>query len=113
MTSLKGDEVFSKTMRGPIYPFKEYKFMGFKQSSDIKYKYEAIIMNRKTGRKILIPFGYGKKANQYSDMVPLGLYIHLNDNNEEKRQKWREKKIKEGYKLYGFSPYYFEYYFLM
>lgn len=95
-----------------MYPFKQYRFVEFQKSRDLKHKYNAVIQNRLSGVNIVIPFGGTKTTKQYNDTVPLGLYIHLNDNDEKKRDKWREKKIKEGAKLIGYSPYYFEYFFL-
>jgi hypothetical protein len=92
------------------YNKKEYKLLGYRRSNTKHKKYDAIIENKKTQKKIHIPFG-DKRYENYHDLTGLNLYPKLlhNDKNRRRLYKARHKKdLKEGY----YSPGYFSYYII-
>jgi hypothetical protein len=81
------------------YSKKEYKFIKFEKSDRLGKKYNAIIENKKTKKRVKIPFG-SAAYQQYKDKTVLNLYKHLNHNDKNRRRLYKSRHmvfIKPGY----------------
>ena len=81
------------------YSKKEYKFIKFEKSDKLNKKYNAIIENKKSKKRIKIPFG-AIGFEQYFDKTGLNLYKHLNHNDKNRRRLYKSRHtvfIKPGY----------------
>ena len=67
------------------YPFSDYSFVKFVKSHIAGKKYDAVLVNKKTGRLSMIPFG-DSAYEQFKDKTGLGIYSHL-DHGDQKRKK--------------------------
>lgn len=85
-----------------------YKFVKFEKSSSKNKKYDAIILNLKTGKHKKVPFGDSRHA-QYKDKA-LGIYSNLNHLDKSRREAYRKRHDGEQYNK--FSSGYFSYYYL-
>ena len=65
----------------------EYKFY---KSDDDKYKYK-VIYKTTTNRDKVIYFGKYQTCNHYKDTTGLGLYTHLDHNDEKWRAHWKRQ----------------------
>jgi hypothetical protein len=91
------------------YSFKDWYFEGFKPSKKKYKKYDATIINKKTGKIKILSFG-DKRYQHYMDTA-LQTYKNLDHNDKERQKRYiaRHKVfIKNGY----FSPSYFSMMFL-
>jgi len=76
----------------------EYSLKGFRKSKSKNKKYDALLVNKKTGRSKTIPFG-DKRYQHYKDSTGLGLYSNLNHGDKERRKKYKQRHqgfIKQG-----------------
>jgi len=81
------------------YSKKEYKFIKFEKSDRLGKKYNAIIENKKTKKRVKIPFG-SATYQQYFDRTGLHLYTDLNHNDKNRRRLYKSRHmvfIKPGY----------------
>lgn len=88
----------------------DYKLWGYKKSNTKNKMYDAILINKKTGKTVNIPFG-DKRYENYRDMTGLDLYPQLIHNDKERRRLYRlrhQKDIKKGF----YSPGWFSYFIL-
>lgn len=87
-----------------------FNLVGFRKSSRKNKMYDAIIENKKTKKKIYIPFGDNKMMN-YRDITGLNLYPHLIHNDNERRRRYKARavnNVRSGF----FSPSFFSFYYL-
>ena len=92
------------------YKKTEYNLIGFRKSTRKGKMYDAILTNKKTGKKVHIPFGSAQYQN-YGDKTGLNLYPHLIHNDEKRRKLYRKRHkgfLKPGY----YSPAFFSFNFL-
>ena len=66
----------------------DFKLVRFEKSKTSFKKYDAILMNKKTGMLQRVPFG-DNRYPQYKDKVPLGLYRKSDHNDKERRRRYR------------------------
>ena len=76
----------------------------FKKSNTQFKKYDAIIMDKITKRKQIIPFG-DKRYEQYRDDTNLRLYTRLNHLDEKRRKNYLSRHAETMKKKW--SPSYF------
>ena len=82
----------------------EYKLKEFKKSNTKDKKYDAILINKNTGRQKVFHFG-NKNYQHYKDTTGLGVYTHLNHLDPERRRLYKirhNKDIKTGYYSSGY-----------
>ena len=92
------------------YSRKTYKLIGYEKSKRKDKMYNAILLNRKTKNKVIVPFGHPDYQN-YRDLTGLNSYPKLIHNDPERRKRFRARH--KGYLKKGhFSPSYFSYYIL-
>lgn len=84
------------------YKVNEWDLMGFKRAKNKNKKYEAMIINKKTGKTVNIPFG-NSNYEQYKDSTGLNLFSHLDHNDEERRDRFYKRFKKQINKNY-WSP---------
>ena len=92
------------------YQIKDYSFLNFVKSPKKFKKYRAILVSKKTGKKISIDFG-DNRYQQYRDSTNLGIYTFKDHNDLKRRNNYRKRHshfLKKGY----YSPGYFSYYYL-
>ena len=92
------------------YSNKVYKLQNFRKSKTKKKKYDAILLNKETGRTVAVPFGDTRYEN-YHDKTGLNLYPHLLHGDKVRRRAYRARHAKDLRKGF-FSPGYFSYCFL-
>jgi hypothetical protein len=92
------------------FPMKKYKFVKFQQSNTKGKKYDAIIENRETFDRVIIPFG-SSEYEQYKDSTGLGLYSNKDHNDKMRRTLYR-KRHEVFLKPDMYSPGHFSYFFL-
>ncbi len=68
--------------------FKSYKLLGFERGKGYR-KYNAVLEDKKSKKIIHIAFG-DKRYEQYKDNV-LGLYSHLDHNDNKRRASYRAR----------------------
>jgi hypothetical protein len=66
----------------------DFRFIEFKKSKNKSKKYDAVLMNKKTGVLKRVPFG-SSLHNQYIDNTGLELYSHLNHYDDQRRKNYR------------------------
>jgi len=76
------------------YPKKEYSFIKFEQSHLKNKKYNAVLVNGKTGRQVKVPFG-DSRYQQFKDSTGLGLYSHLDHGDKARRAAYRLRHNKD------------------
>lgn len=86
-----------------------YKFVKFVRSHLKQKKYDAILMNKKTGRLRKVPFGQ-KGYQHFKDTTGLGLYSRYDHLDKERRRRYRLRHEGEQYRKY--SSGYFSYKYL-
>lgn len=86
----------------------EYKFVRFERSHNRMKKYDAILINKKTGRERRVSFG-AKGYEHYKDKA-LGLYKSLDHNDSKRRDLYRQRH--RGENLRKFSSGYFAWKYL-
>jgi len=72
--------------------------------------YNAILLNKETGREIRVPFGDNAMEN-YRDKTGLNLYPHLIHGDKNRRRLFRARHsgyLRDGY----YSPSWFSFYIL-
>jgi hypothetical protein len=79
-----------------------YEHLGFEKNRGKKYKYDAILKNKKTGELRRISFG-DKNYQQYHDSI--GEYSQLDHKDEKRRQLYRKRH--KGEDKYKYSSGYF------
>ena len=72
----------------------EYKLLRFEKAKSPK-KYNAVLLNKKTGREKRVPFG-SAVHEQYRDDSGLGLWSHKNHLDKERRRLYRLRHAGEG-----------------
>ena len=93
------------------YSDKEFRFVKFQRSKDISKKYDAILENKKTGRRKTISFGARGYA-QYRDDVNLKLYSNVDHNDKQRRDRYEERHKGEGNKNRKYSAGWFSMWYL-
>lgn len=91
------------------YPFDDWNFDHFEQSKHHLKKYDAILYNKRTDKKAVVPFG-AKGYDQYFDQA-LGIYANFDHLDETRRKRYRnrhKKWLKDGY----YSPAWFSWNYL-
>jgi hypothetical protein len=84
----------------PYYPKKDYKLVRFERSHLPAKKYDAILLNKATGRYVTVPFG-ARAYEQYRDRVPLGLYTAKNHGDKARRANYRSRHSRDINKAYS------------
>ena len=87
------------------YLKKDYTFIEFKRSTVNNKKYMAILKNKQNARVVKVHFG-DSRYEHFKDKTGLGLYKHLNHNDEARRARFRSRHssyIKED----SYSPAFF------
>jgi hypothetical protein len=92
------------------YSFRDFKLIGFEKSRRQGKKYDAVLVNKYTGKEKRVSFG-AKGMEQYEDLTPLGLYKNYNHYDKERRRLYKERHKKDIKKNY-YSPGYFSWFFL-
>ena len=87
----------------------DYILTRFEKSNTEYKKYDAILLNKSTGRFKRIPFG-DKRYQQYKDSTGLNLYSHLNHLDKKRRDRYRLRHRGENNRK--FSSGWFSWYFL-
>lgn len=87
----------------------EYKFLKFRKSQTKNKKYDAILINKKTKKEKIIPFG-DKRYEQYKDSTGLNLYTFKNHLDTKRRTNYRKRHARTSKNK--FSSSWFSYYFL-
>lgn len=72
----------------------DYDLKGFKKSSRPHKKYDAILINKKTGVKKEIPFG-DTRYDQYRDSTPLRLYSNKDHHDENRKKNYLSRHEKD------------------
>lgn len=88
---------------------RNYKFDHFRKSHTKGKMYDAILINKKTGRHKTIPFGDNKMEN-FTDKTGLSLYPHLVHGDRKRRKNFRSRHRKNA--SHKFSSAWFSFYFL-
>jgi len=81
-----------------------FRIVKFERSHLPQKKYNAIIEDVKTRKRMRVPFG-STAYEQYRDDVPLKLYKRLDHNDEKRRQNYLARHEKTRHKK--FSPSWF------
>jgi hypothetical protein len=87
------------------YPIREYNLLGFRISNRKHKKYDAILINRKTGNIKYVPFG-NIHYEHYRDSTPLHYYQRLDHYDIKRKKSFISRHfgfLKKGY----YSPAYF------
>ena len=91
-----------------MYSHNEYRFDKIVKSAQSTKKYTAVLVNRRTGRKVHVHFGgirpSGVPYEQYRDTA-LGLYSKWDHEDKTRRRNWMKRHANDGFKPY--SPSYF------
>jgi len=72
-----------------------YKFLRFVKSKTSGKKYDAILLNKKTGREKKVSFG-ASSYPQYKDSTGVGAWSHKNTLDNERRRLYRLRHAGEG-----------------
>ena len=92
------------------FPISKYRFVRNEKATQKNKKYQAVLMNKKTGRKIRVPYG-DSRYQHYKDSTGEGLWSHKNHLDKSRRVRYKSRHqgyIKPGY----YSPGYFSMRFL-
>lgn len=92
------------------YPVVDYNFIKFEKSNTNNKKYDAIIQNKITKQKYIVPFG-DTRYEQYIDSTGLNLYKNLNHYDKARRTNYKIRHRKTFNKNY-YSPAYFSWIYL-
>ena len=87
----------------------QYKFLRFEKSHLKNKKYNAVLLNKETGRERKVPFG-AIGYEQYKDSTGLNLYSKLDHLDKDRRKRYRERH--KGEEKNKFSSGYFSYKYL-
>ena len=71
----------------PYYPKEKYTLVNFKRSHLKNKKYDAILKNKETDRRVIVPFG-ARGYEQYQDKTPLQLYKKYNHGDKTRRANY-------------------------
>ena len=93
------------------YSDKEYNFLKFERSKNTVKKYDAILENKQTKKKVRVPFGQ-KGYMHYKDNTGLKIYSNLDHNDPERRKAYRARHGANDYQKKKYSPAYFSYFYL-
>ena len=72
----------------------EYLLRGFEKATASNKKYNAILINRTTGRERRVAFG-DSRYQQYKDTTGLGLYTKLDHGDATRREAYRSRHGKD------------------
>ena len=92
------------------FPIKDFDIVKFRKSDTKGKKYDAIIQDKKTDKKYIIPFG-GLGYEQYKDSTGLGLYSKLDHGDKTRRASYRLRH-RVFYKSNYYSPAYMSWNYL-
>ena len=89
-----------------MYSQTDYYFDSFIKSKNKLKKYTAVLVHRKTGRKVHVHFG-GIRANgvpygQYRDDA-MGLYSKYDHGDKARRRRWLNRHAEDGFKPFSAS----------
>ena len=87
----------------------DYEFYGFRVSKRKNKMYDAILRNKKTNKRVHVPFGDPTMEN-YRDKTGLNAYPHLIHGDAKRRLSFKKRHKKNAQRLY--SPAYFSYFYL-
>lgn len=93
-----------------FYSKEKHKLLGFEKARNLKKKYDAIIVNKESGKIIRIPFGAASQP-QYKDSTGLGLWVEYNHGDPIRRELFRSRH-KKNYDPDYYSPTYFSWKYL-
>ena len=89
-----------------MYSRADYWFDRFVKSRNRTKKYTAILVHRRTGRKVQVHFGgvrpNGVPYGQYRDQA-LGLYSKWDNEDEDRRRSWLRRHAKDGFRPFSAS----------
>ena len=71
----------------PYYPKEKYILVQFKRSHLKHKKYDAILKNKETDKRVIVPFG-ARGMMQYEDKTPLQLYKRYNHGDYRRRENY-------------------------
>jgi len=94
-----------------VYPSDKYTFVKFVRSKNKEKKYDAILKNKKTGRKKVISFG-AKGYAQYKDTTGLKLYSNLDHLDEKRKKRYQLRHKDEGLNTRKYSAGWFSWHYL-
>lgn len=86
----------------------QYRLKKFERSNTKNKKYDAVLVNKTTGKEKRVPFG-DNRYEQYKDKA-LGLYKHKDHNDKSRRESYRRRHSGEDKAKY--SSGYFSYKYL-
>ena len=98
-------------------PASRFTLKKFRKSKTRHKKYDAIIVDIKTRKEYIVPFG-DNRYEHFRDTTGLGLYSKYDHNDKERRDRYRARhraiKLKDGTPAYKkkYSPAWFSYNFL-
>ena len=72
------------------FPMDEWKFLRNEKATQKNKKYQAILINKKTGRKRKVPYG-DSRYQQYKDSTGLGVYSNKNHLNKARRERYKKR----------------------
>ena len=72
---------------------KDYAFVEFKGSTVNNKKYMAILRNKQTDKIVKVHFG-DNRYQHFKDTTGMGLYKHLDHNDEDRRARFRARHSK-------------------
>jgi hypothetical protein len=87
----------------------KYKFLRFEKSHLKNKKYDAVLLNKETGRERKVPFG-SVFYQQYKDSTGLNVYSKLDHLDKDRRKRYRERH--KGEEKNKFSSGYWSYKYL-
>jgi hypothetical protein len=87
----------------------KYKFLRFEKSHFKNKKYNAVLLNKESGKERKVPFG-AIGYEQYKDSTGLNLYSKLNHLDKDRRKRYRERH--KGEEKNKFSSGYWSYKYL-
>jgi hypothetical protein len=92
------------------YSMKDYDLVKFEESHLKAKKYNAVIVERESGREIRVPFG-SRGYWQYHDATGLNLYKDWNHNDKDRRHRFQQRHVRNLVKGM-YSPAYFAFFYL-
>jgi hypothetical protein len=86
-----------------------YTLGGFQKSKTKNKKYDAMLVNKTSGKVIRVPFG-DSRYEQYKDSTGLGLYSNRDHKDMKRREAYRKRH--QGEQNNKYSSGWFSWYYL-
>jgi hypothetical protein len=69
-----------------MYAMKDYRVQQFRKSKTLNKKYDAILIEKKTGKEVIVPFG-DSRYQHFNDKI--GMYKHLDHGDIDRRRLYK------------------------